>query len=65
MKIIRITKDFYVNIDHISEIGLDHRANGKWFIKILDDDDLFYVSKEEAMEIIKVINTVSELKEQK
>lgn len=59
MKIIRITRDFYVNIDHISEIGLDHRANGKWFIKILGDDDLFYVSEEEAMAIIKVIDTVS------
>lgn len=65
MKIIRITKDFYVNIDHISEIGLDHRTNGKWFIKILGDDELFYVSEEEAMEIIKEINTVSEVKEQK
>lgn len=57
MRLIRITKDFYVNIDHISEIGLDHRTNGNWFIKILGDDDVFYVSEEEAMELIQQINS--------
>lgn len=57
MKLIRITKDFYANIDHISEIGLDHRANGRWFIKILGDDEVFYVSEEEAMELIQQINS--------
>lgn len=57
MKLIKITKDFYANIDHISEIGLDHRTNGQWFVKILDDDDCIYVSKEEAMELIQQINS--------
>lgn len=56
MKLIRIIKDFYANIDHISEIGLDHRTN-EWFIKILGDDDLVYVSEEEAMELIQQINS--------
>lgn len=57
MKLVRTIKDCYVNVDHISAIGLDHRTNGKWYIKILGDDELIYVSKEEAMELIQQINS--------
>lgn len=62
MELLKIKDGIYVNIEHISEIGLYDRTTQKWCVKVLGDENVILIEEEKAMEIVSYIE---QLKEQK